>query len=68
MGAGSAPPATLWPEWPPPHMSTCWVSGWRAGQKLEETVWDRRWGQGEGDYFWRSTWAGGGEGPGMTQR
>lgn len=37
MGAGSALPATLWPEWPPPHMSTCWVSGWRAGWGLEET-------------------------------
>lgn len=53
MGAGSAPPAMLWPKWPPPHKSTCWVSGCRAGWGLGETMWDC----GQGNYLWSSTWA-----------
>lgn len=61
MGAGSAPLAMLWPEWPPPHMSTCWVSGWRAGWGPEEPMWDRGWE----NHLWRSTWGWGAGGLGM---
>jgi hypothetical protein len=31
MGAGNAVPAMLWHKWPPPPMSTCWVSDWEEG-------------------------------------